>query len=121
MNPYVIAAASAVGLGYLIMSRSKTGDEATPVTINGRQWILEKTGQLRKNVTTEAGLVAVFETAYLVSAPALTYGPHGKMPVLAFSQVSDNPASRKLTARYPGVAVGIYNAAIKDFNLKDEL
>jgi hypothetical protein len=118
----MISPLAMVGLGVgglVLLMLSGSSDKKQQVVINGRTWLLEKQGSAERQVTTPQGLTAVVEQAFIVYAPKLAFGPHDVMPVLAFSQIGDNPASRKLTARYPQVPVAIVSAALKDFAVKE--
>lgn len=115
--PAILGLAGGFTLLYLLSSsKSHSGEE---VTVNGRKWILEKTGSNTIQRATQGGMTNLVETSFLVYAPERAYGPHGLMPVVAFSQLSDNPATRKWTASYPGVPPLVWQMAVGDFNIKN--
>lgn len=57
------------------------------------------------------------KTSYEVFAPASSFGPHGELSVLRYSQVGSDRASRQITGVGSGVPETIVKMAASDFDL----
>jgi hypothetical protein len=103
MTPVILGGGLAIGVLLLALSQG-SGAQHTVTAKSGRKWVVRQ--------STVDGV-----THYLVSAPALEFGPHQEMPVLSFKQNGDNVASRVLGSRYAGVPPVVFEYAIQDFSI----
>lgn len=102
MLPAILAA---LGGAAILAYAYSSGGGRQKITVNGRTWYVSKIAE------------TPVETAYLVKAPAKAFGPHIEMPVMQFSQKKAAPNTRTLTAKFPDVPSGIFDAAATDFGV----
>lgn len=102
----IILGGLVLGVAISIAKGSMSNANQKSIVLNGREWIVEVLGT--------SGTTA----SYLVKAPAGSFGPHIEFPVLQFSQVGTDVSSRTLTAKFPDVPVGVFDAAKTDFGIK---
>lgn len=98
----LLLAAVGVGAAAAFASR-KPGDEVTGKS--GKTWRVVHLGN-------QAGT-----NSYEVFTPEGSFGPHGELSVLRYTQTGSNQASRAITGVGAGVPVAIVQAAATDFGL----
>ncbi len=101
-----VALLGLIGLGGgLMYALSKGGSSREVIRTNGHTWYVEVVGK-----TPEM-------TGFIVKAPANSWGTHGEMPVLQFSQLTAPPHTRRLEAKFPDVPAGVFDAAVTDLGV----
>ncbi|HEY3493833.1 MAG TPA: hypothetical protein VGK73_04075 [Polyangiaceae bacterium] len=101
-GPLALLALGALGFGALSLAKPK-GDVVTGKS--GKSWRVVMLGN--------ASGVKTYE----VFAPASSFGPHGELSVLRYTQTGSEVASRKIVGVGAGVPVSIVQTAASDFSL----
>ena len=94
---------AAVGVGAATLLGKKPGDLVTGKS--GKLWRVVMLGN------------ASGVKSYEVFAPASSFGPHGELSVLRYSQAGSNQSSRQITGVGAGVPEAIVKTAASDFGL----
>jgi len=99
-----LALLAAVGVGVAVaLHQKKPGDVVTGKS--GKAWRVVLLGN-------QSGV-----KTYEVFAPEGSFGPHGELSVLRYSQSGSDQASRQITGVGSGVPVAIVQTAASDFSL----
>lgn len=93
---------AAVGIGAAVTLSKKPGDLVTGKS--GKTW--------RVVFSNDDGV-----KSYEVITPAESFGPHGELSVLRYSQTGSDQSARKILAVGAGVPVSIVQTAATDFGL----
>jgi hypothetical protein len=103
-NKGMLLLLGAVGLGAAVaFAQKKPGDVVTGKS--GKTWRVVLLGS-------ERGV-----KSYEVFAPSSSFGPHGELSALGYSQTGSDQSSRKITGVGAGVPAVIVKTAASDFGL----